>query len=464
MKHSVFPAAVAIFSISAFLGISCSIPDYPSSAADSTVKSTSFTSYDAVIVSPVDTPLDSTFMRGFDASMLSAVEESGVYYYDEDNTQKDPLAILKEHGVNWIRLRIWNNPESDSSVPAGDNNLIRTVAVAKRAKALGLNVLLDFHYSDTWADPTHQILPASWSSLTTVSGLETAVYNYTYDVLDTLNKASAAPDMVQTGNEIESGLFLTYGGSATANAISCALTSGSRYSAEGTDGQAIAVTADSTTRANCAAVLNAAASAVRLACPSAKIMLHVSRGGNRSVVEGFFDRFAVHDGAAATTDAVDFDVIGLSYYPYYSSHGTLSSLQASIANCASRYGKQVVVAETSYGWTDNWNDSTNNTFGSTQESQAYVALTDTGTDTTYNSDYFTINGTTVPASVQNQANVIRAVIRATAAAGGTGIFYWGGDWIPAKGIENNWENQALFDFDGKCLPGMNVFGVTGPAD
>jgi arabinogalactan endo-1,4-beta-galactosidase len=461
MKHTVFSASVAAFAVSAFLVISCSIPDYPSSAADSTIKSASFTSYDSVTVSSVDTSLGSTFIRGFDASMLSAVEDTGAYYYDEDNTQKDPLAILKEHGVNWIRLRIWNNPEANTSVPAGDNNLIRTVAIAKRAKKLGLNVLLDFHYSDTWADPTHQILPASWSSITTVSGLETVVYDYTYDVLDTLNKASAVPDMVQLGNEIESGLFLTYGSSATANSISCALTSGSRYSAGGTT---ITVTADSTTRANCAAVLNAAAGAVRLACPSAKIMLHVSRGGNESVVEGFFDRFAVHDGSAATTAAVDFDVIGLSYYPYYSSHGTLSSLQTSVGDCVSRYGKEVVVAETSYGWTDNWSDSTNNTFGSTQESQAYVELTDTGTDTTYNSDYFTISGTTIPASTQNQTNVIRAVIRAASAAGGTGIFYWGGDWIPANGIENNWENQALFDFDGKCLPGMNVFEVTGTAD
>lgn len=424
-----FTAVPAILICGLFLLASCSTPSYPSSDAEENIAKKTLTTYDAVTVNKVDAALGSDFIRGMDASMVYALEKAGATYYNEDGTETDVLAIMKKHGVNWIRLRVWNDPRSNTEIPAGENDLVRTKAIAKRAKDLGMKVLVDFHYSDTWADPDSQETPTMWSAIDTIGALATAVNEYTYEAIEELIDAGATPDMVQIGNEIDSGLFLT-GGKVTAKV--------------GTS--------------NLSTVLNAASSAVRLAAPGAKVMIHLSRGGNASLFTSFFNNYATHSGTAATVAAVDFDVIGLSYYPYYASHGTLAKLAANMVSLKSVYGKDVVIAETSYGWTTGYGDSTSNIFYTSQETQAYTNLAATG-----NASDFVIgsDGASIPASIQNQANVIRAVIQATAESGGLGIFYWGGDWIPADGIGDSWENQALFDFDGVALPSLNVFSVKG---
>ncbi|MFA6937077.1 MAG: glycosyl hydrolase 53 family protein [Treponema sp.] len=387
----------------------------------------------------IDATIDDDFIRGVDISMVSAIEDAGYSYYDEDGNEEDVFAPLKDHGVNWVRIRIWHNPASDAY---GDDDWARVKPLVVRAKAAGLNVLLDFHYSDTWADPSNQKRPAAWDSDTSLSTLEYHIYNYTYYVVKNLQKAGVTPDMVQIGNEIDSGIFLTN-------------SSGSSTSITG-----------SSSGTNLAQLLLNAAKAVRTVDSNIKIMIHLSSGGDESLYTWFFNRIATHSGTAATVYSLDdyFDVIGLSYYPYYSSHKSLACLQDNIENLKSTYGKEVVVAETSYGWSTGYSDNTGNVFYTDAEDEAANLLVNssgsiwTGVTTATRSD-----GTTyVPATEANQANVLCAVFEAAAQAGAEGVFYWGGDWIPTgDSIPCTWENQALFDFNGKCLEAMNVFNLTG---
>jgi len=400
------------------------------------------TDYGTVSVPSVDATLSDSFMRGFDASEIRQAEEKGITFYDEDNTAKDPLVILKEHGVNWIRLRIWNSP---SEKDPGACNYERTLNVAKRAKALGLKLLLDFHYSDTWADPGHQQIPAAWENYTAITDVTKAVYDYTYKIVSDLKAAGAEPDMVQIGNEINSGMFLKKSDNKTdtPSSINC-------------------TTSTDTGRKNLAWVLESGIKAVHDADSSIIVAPHLSTGGNPDTTKWFFDFYATHSGTAATVETVDFDAIGLSYYCFW--NAKLCDLQTNIANLKSRYGKEVFVAETSYAWTLDWNDNSSNMFSAKQETDSYWWLVDSSNKLWKNIDVLTrSDGSTkyIPATVQNQANVVRAVIEASAQKGATGVFYWGGGWMCVSAVGDSWENQALFGFDGKCLPGMNVFNVKG---
>jgi fibronectin type 3 domain-containing protein len=212
-----------------------------------------------------------------------------------------------------------------------------------------------------------------------------------------------------------------------------------------------------------ARILNSGALAVRLAAPDAKIMLHLDRGGDTSAYQTWFDRFARHGSTAATTTEVDFDVVGLSWYPYYSSHKTIDDLDTNIRNIRSRYGKEAVVAETGWAWTIAYDgDELSNLFHITQENQTAVQMTDgKGYVTASGIGFETREGGEtkyLPASPENQAKLLRAVMDATAGAGGGGVFWWAGDWIPATGLRSNWDNQTLFDFNGKALPALSVLG------
>jgi arabinogalactan endo-1,4-beta-galactosidase len=416
---------------SALLLASCSMLGDSSSAVSSTADNT-----EARTTYTVNATLGSSFMRGFDCSMVNQIESAGGVYYTAGGTKMDVLKLLKAYGVNWIRLRIWVNPSSSRS---GNNTYARTKAVAVRAKKLGLKVLLDFHYSDTWADPSTQCLPAAWDGYTTLSKLGSAVYSYTYTTLKNLSSAGAAPDMVQIGNEIDNGLFLTKSDGSTTVPVKCSTGSYNLYY-----------------------VLTQASKAVRAATPSAKIMIHLSRGGDWNIPRWFFNYYAAHSGTAATVGTVDFDVIGLSYYPYYSSHKTLTSLSNNIASLKTIYGKDVVIAETSYGWTTSYSDNTGNVFGTTEETAAASLLTANDGSIWYGITYSTRSGSKyIPATVANQGNVLRAIIEGAAQGGASGVFYWGGDWIPASGVGSTWENQAMFNFSGKALDSLHALGATG---
>lgn len=391
-------------------------------------------------LSPVDAHIPDDFMRGFDASTVIQLEEKGAVFRGMDGNKSDIFSLLKSNGVNWIRLRIWNNP---NEATPGANNLTRTVNAAKRIKQNGLKFLLDFHYSDTWADTGKQKIPTAWSNLSSVDDMKNSLADFTKSVLEELESAGAVPDMVQIGNEIDQGLFI----------------SGVNNTALQGD--------ISQHQANLATYLNAASAAVREKCPQAKIMIHLARGGDSDFVKWWFNHFA---GSAPSVSQVDFDIIGLSYYPFYASHKSINNLKKTLSECRTLYGKPVVVTETSFAWTVQGKDSTNNEFWYGAEAAAYDAFKDSAQIKKL--DIYELNDKSligqpfygkkaIRASIKNQAELVRALIEVSAQAGASGLFYWGGDWISAPEHGSTWENQTFFDFDGKILPSAAVFNVAG---
>lgn len=423
--------AAALFALS-----SCDTPSYSNT---DNIALKSLKSYNALTIESVNATLGDGYMRGFDASMVSELENYGFSFYNSENEQEDIFQILKDNGVNYIRLRLFHTPASDTTlsstdVSTGENDLATAISLSKRAKAAGMKTYLDIFYSDTWTDAGNQKCPAAWSSVSTVDEMSEKIYDYTYSVLDSLESAGCAPDMVSLGNEIDTGILLT------------------NIASDNVKG----------TGANLAAYLASAAKAARLVLPDAKIMIHIARGGYSSVTS-FFSTLV------STNGFTNFDVIGLSYYPFYKSHGTVQALASNIEALIENYGKEVVIAETSYGYgADIYaNDGVNNTLwyyndSGNGQSAAYTNLVDSSGSVLGNLTTETYEGyTCVSQSLQNQANVIRDIIEISAGAGATGIFYWGGDFISGNGIRSSWENQALFDLDGKALPSLAVFNVKG---
>lgn len=345
------------------------------------------------------------FIKGMDLSSLEAVEDAGGEFFDGNgNKINDILQYLKaDKDVNYVRLRIWNNPTT--SFDAGDYcNKEHTIEMAQRIKQAGLKFLLDFHYSDTWADPSYQSKPEAWKDLN-FSELKQAVYDYTADILNSLNTVGAYPDMVQVGNEISGGLLWEDGYIDNLD--------------------------------NLAELLNSGISAVRDTTPinqKTKIMIHLAEGGDKERFEYFFDNMIARG-------VTDFDVIGMSYYPYW--HGTPQDLKSNMNNIVKRYQKEVVVAETSYPQTYEDADSQPNLIG--KEETDVVGL---------------------EANVENQKLMLETVFNTVANVDndkGLGVFYWEPLWLPvdgvgvAKGQGNEWDNQILFDVNFKELDSLNAY-------
>lgn len=239
---------------------------------------------------------------GADISFLPQLEAEGVKF-TANGVQKDAIQILKENGFNYIRLRIFVNPEADSGYSKkGYCGLDQTLQMAKRIKAANMKFLLDFHYSDTWADPGKQYKPAAWKQLG-FPQLTTQVHNYTKEVLIKLKEQGTGPDMVQIGNEINKGMLWPEGSFSHPDSL--------------------------------AALLKAGVSAVKEVTPSATIMMHIALGGQNAESREWLD--------AMISRGVEFDVIGESYYPQW--HGTLDSLKRNLTDLSARYNKDVVIAE-----------------------------------------------------------------------------------------------------------------------
>jgi len=358
---------------------------------------------------------------GADVSMLGEIEKNGGKYFDQ-GIEEDALEIMQNHGVNWIRLRIWNDPTGLNGQPlgGGNNDLERTIEIATRAKALGLKFLLDFHYSDWWADPGKQNMPKAWKDLD-MEQLKPAVYDYTTEVIQALADAGAMPDMVQIGNEVNSGMLWPAGKTWSEG----------DEAVGGYDGFA--------------ELLSQGIRAVRDHDPNRdnpesriKIAIHLADGGNNDLYRTVFD--------ALTERNVDYDVIGLSYYSFW--HGPLDRFINNINDISERYQKEVVVLEAAYPYT-------------TEDEDGHANLVSGGV--------LDLGG--YLATVQGQATAIRDIIAAMAqvpGGRGLGIFYWEPEWIPvsgagwAAGEGNAWENLAMFDFDGNALPSLDVFNLVRP--
>ncbi len=246
-------------------------------------------------------------MLGADISFLPELENKGMKFYDLDGKEKDAIRILKDHGLNYVRLRIFNDPARDSgySPKLGFCDLHHTLQMAKRVKAAGLKLLLDFHYSDYWADPQKQYMPKAWRGKS-ITELKKAVYDYTKMVIQALKDQGTAPDMVQIGNEINHGMIWPAG------------------SVNNFD--------------NLAQLFFAGIQAVKSVSPSTSIMLHIALGGQNDESKFFIDNMI--------SRGVPFDVIGLSYYPKW--HNTLADLDYNLDDLSRRYNKDVIVVEYSH--------------------------------------------------------------------------------------------------------------------
>ncbi|AZO96369.1 glycosyl hydrolase 53 family protein [Halocella sp. SP3-1] len=357
--------------------------------------------------------LSNDFIMGMDVSMLKQIEENGGKYYDDNGVEKDVLEILKEHGINYIRLRLWNNPES---LGGGNCNFQTVKDLASRAKKIGMNVCLDFHYSDFWADPGKQNKPAVWKDLS-FEELKNAVYDFTYNSLKKLAQVDALPAMVQVGNELNGGMLWPEGKTWGDNA-------------GGFTQFAILLQAG----------LNAVDTVSKEEATEIKTVVHLADGGDNELYTWFFDELIKRQ-------VTNFDVIGLSYYPYW--HGTFEEFKFNINGISQRYDKEVAVMETGYAYTLKNGDSLEN-----MVTQKEIDRVNKYAETNYS------------ASIKSQAQILRKIIKIVNEVPdekGIGVFYWEGEWIPVDGAGwksgegNAWENQAMFDFNGKVLPSLDVF-------
>jgi arabinogalactan endo-1,4-beta-galactosidase len=334
---------------------------------------------------------NSLSMLGADVSTAQRAIDLGAKYYDASGTAKDPLDILKGAGVNYVRLRVWNNPAS------GYNNKAKVLAYAKTVKAKGLKLLIDFHYSDTWADPGKQYKPAAWSGHG-ISQLQTDVYNYTYDVCNSLKAQGTTPDSVQIGNEINVGMLWD-------------------------DGKV--VNNDFT---NLSLLLKSGYNATKACNSGTQVIIHTADADSDSNARWFYD--------GIKAKGVSWDITGLSYYCMW--HGTLANMGSVVSDMKSRYGKDVIIAETAYPFTTGNADSTSNSV--TSGCSGY------------------------PLTWAGQGAEFTAVQNTARSAGAIGVFYWeptwyavtGNGWDPAD-INNSgdgWDNMAVFNWTGQVNPNV----------
>lgn len=373
---------------------------------------------DQIQVLPVDLPDD--FIIGVDMSSILDVLAKGGVFYNANGEEQDVFEILKDYGVNYVRIRLWHNPTNEQGLGfgGGNNDTNTGIEIAKRAARVGMRIALDFHYSDFWADPSKQSIPRAWTGFTDEQVVD-AIYTYTKDTLKAFEKAGVRPHMVQIGNEINNGMVYPNGNIATRGYRRLAM------------------------------FLNAGLKAVKEISPKIQTVIHLAEGASEQRLTYFFDKMVENN--------VEFDIIGLSYYSFW--HGTLEKFQQTLAALEARYPQQIAVMEYSYGYTDYSNEFSANIYSSEMESEG---------------GYKT--------SMQGQASYIRDVNAAVASIeSGIGSFYWEPAWLAVNGAgwasggaieyltaqgddvssigKASWANQALFSFSGKVLPSLNVFNL-----
>ncbi len=337
------------------------------------------------------------FSMGVDLSYVNQVEDYGGRYKDSGKI-KDPFRIMKDHGANTVRVRLWHTPAWVANLNNGKMyyDLYGVEKTLQRAKDHGLAVNLDIHYSDRWADPAHQDTPAAWSGLG-IEILKDSVYNYTLAVLNYYKSKNLTPEIVQVGNETNSGMLWPVG------------------KVENNNWQ------------NFATLLKAGIRAVRdFSAGSAvkpKIILHVAQLQHA-------DHWISNLVANGVTD---FDIFGLSHYSKWSTFRTMGEVEAKLKALKSGYGKDIMVVETAYPWTGDNADSYSNIISAADKAAGYEV------------------------SVPDQLRYMKDLTQAIINAGGKGIMYWEPAWITSDlndgwGKGSSWENNAFFDFSGNVLP------------
>lgn len=321
---------------------------------------------------------------------MNRVEDNGAIFY-EDSIQVDPLVILKQNGINTVRLRLWHNPIESYS------NLNDVLSIAERIKSEGLDLFLDFHYSDTWADPSNQIKPSAWEGIT-FETLCDSLEEYSKHVITKLKQQNTLPNYIQVGNETDCGFLWPEG-----------------YICDSSDNE---VQWDQLKKLYKHAIdgINEPLSDH----DTVKIISHVSHNGS-----WYFNKLI--------DDSLDFDILAISYYPMW--HGSFYDLNENINQLSVQFQKPILIAETSYPFTLNWNDNINNILG--LESQLLEGY---------------------DASETGQFLFLRDLITLIKNNNfGLGVSYWAPDWISTDTYGSPWENQALFNFDGQILEGLQAF-------
>lgn len=388
-----------------------------------------------IFVQPIE-DISDDFIRGMDASAVLAVENSGAKYYGFDGEKQDVFKTLAEAGVNYIRLRVWNDPydENGNGYGGGNNDVATAIELGKRATQYGMKVCIDFHYSDFWADPTKQYVPKAWKGMN-LEQKSDALYDFTVTSLTDILNAGVDVCMVQIGNEINKGM------------------SGETF------------------MSSVAELLKAGSSAVREVSKAA--------GKDIQVAVHYTDIDKQGEVAKITADlekyGVDYDIFAMSYYSFW--HGSMENMQEMAEYVQDTYGKKVVIAETSYCYTTEDGDGSGNSVSG---------------------DGDLVDG--YDATVQGQADMLRDICAAADEADIMGVFYWEGTWIPVGPADADnselwekygsgwassysgsydpkdagkyyggcsWDNQALFDFTGHPLDSLKVFrelkyGATAP--
>lgn len=371
---------------------------------------------------------DSDFMRGADVSEVLVEENSGVIYKDESGNEKDVFQILAENGVNTARIRIWNNPYDKDNNPygGGNNDLDSAIILGKRATEYGMKVLIDFHYSDFWADPNRQLAPKEWAHYNRADK-QAALHDFTYESLEKLIDSGVNVTMVQVGNETNYAMA----GESEEPYVHELMNEGSRAVREISQKYEKDI----------------------------KVVLHYTNSSNLEEQEYILN--------SLTKDNVDYDAIGLSFYPFWG--GDFEKAATVIKNIKNS-GKEVFIAETSYPFTLEDGDGHPNSAAESDLVEGYAA------------------------TVQSQAAMLNKVCALAADNGGSGVFYWGTTWVPVPGSDpanpeagkeiwekygsgwassfaekydpenvgkwyggSAWDNMALFDFTGKALPSLAVF-------
>lgn len=378
------------------------------------------------------------FIKGMDVSSVIALENSGVEFYNENGVKEDLFKILSDNGVNYIRVRVWNNPydENNNGYGGGNNDTQTAAQIGKRAAEYGMKLLVDFHYSDFWADPAKQKEPKAWSGFSLEDKIS-ALKSFTAESLNTIRETGADIGMVQIGNETTSG---------------------------------IAGEKDMT---NMVKLFNAGASAVREFDSSILAVLHFTNPEKTDTIKWFAD--------SLNENGADYDVFAVSYYPYW--HGSLSNLTEVLDYAAEKYGKYAMVAETSYANTLEDSDGHGNTVSEHSNNSGDDLLWD-----------FSLRGQA------SEVHDVMTAVNNVSGGKGLGVFYWEGAWITVgdttglsgeeytERVNQNkalWEqfgsgwassfsggydsdaavyyggssvdNQAFFSPSGKALPSLKVF-------
>ncbi len=371
------------------------------------------------------------FINGCDISSLIELEELGAKFYDFSKKEVELAGFLSKNGFNSMRIRLWIDPYSEEGKPylGGTNDLDKALELASRAKANKMSIMLDFHYSDFWVDPSKQTLPKEWKNLGFVE-LANKIYSYTEETLQIFKKKGYKIDYVQIGNEITNGMLWPIG----------KLYEGDKFIEENFS--------------HVATFLKAGISATKEIYPKAKTIIHLERSGYTEIYDHYLGLLEKYH--------VEYDILGMSYYPYW--HKDMANLEKTLDLIKNKYHKEMMVVEYSYCYSEK------KLYDTKKEELPLIIKEGKENVLTNEVDY--------PFTVEGQINFIKDLYKLLKKYDVLGMYYWEPAWIQVDGTSwasleamdyinehkpfgNEWANQGLFDSMGHPIESLNIFRSIG---